>query len=198
MENFNEIKSIWENGHTDSIISNITIDDVIKQHIRKKRNKNINNMILLFLMLVTLVLLIGFASFQMWTTYFGLSIFLMVTCYLIYLRRNGRSKISDLELLDNNEFLSTLKEEKNKTCVGNTKQQTNLFILYAIGFGFYIYETASKSITSLLIGYGVLAIYLLAAKFFYFPLIAQRNQRKTDEIIKQINALQNQYDEKKI
>ena len=197
MENFNEIKSIWENEHTDLSSSEISIDKLIKEDIRKKKAKHIANLLLLFFLVVILICLIGFASFQIWTSYLGLSIFLVLSFYLIYLKINKNSKVSDLELLDNNEFLSTLKKEKNETCVGNIKQQTNLFIFYAIGFGFYIYEIASKSMTALIIGYSALIIYLLVAKFFYFPLMAKRNQRKIDEIIKRINSLHYQFKENK-
>jgi hypothetical protein len=195
MENFDEIKSIWKNEPNGLISSDIIIDNIIKQHMRKKQKKNIINSILLFVLLLILIYLIGFASFQMWTTYLGLSVFFIVTFYIIYLRGKRYSKSSNIDFLDNNEFLSTLEKEKNETCIGKKKQQTSLFIFYAIGFGLYIYETASQSTTSLIIGYGALIIYLLAAKFFYFPFIAKRNQSKTNEIIKKINSLRHQFKE---
>lgn len=195
MENFEELKSIWQNKSTSLNLVDISIENIIKQHIRKKQRKRLYNLILLFILLGITISLMVFASFHMLSTYLGLSIFLVVTLYIIYLRGKGYSKSSNMDFLDNSEFLSTLEKEKNETCIGKKKKQTYLFIFYSIGFGLYIYETASKNTTSLVLGYGALIIYLLAAKFFYFPMIAKRNRRKVDEIIKRINSLQHQFTE---
>lgn len=195
MENFNGIKSIWEQELKVSNSNDIAIDSIITQHIRNKKHKKIANSILLFTLLIIIVYLIGFTGLHMWTTYAGLFIFFIVSCYLIYIKWNKSSGTSDLELLDNQDFLSALKREKDETCVGTIRQQTRLFIFYAIGFGFYIFEIASRNLDTFLIGYGALLVYLLAVKFFYFPLIARRNRRKADQVINRINALQHQFEE---
>ncbi len=193
MEEFDKIKATWKNQHSKSSANDININHIIKKYAQKERNRKLKGLFIVFMLLAVLVYLLVFADFQLWTTYVGLSIFVLVTIYLIYTKLNKGHKVSSIELMDNNEFLSSLKNDE--TCVGSTKQQTGLFIFYAIGFGFYIYETASKDSTTLIIGYGALVVYLLAANFFYFPLMAKRNQRKKEEIINQISTLQNQFEE---
>jgi len=193
MDSFDNIKKEWLNQNSKSPLNDINLSHIIKKYTQNERNRRMKGLFLAFILIVVLVYLLVFAHFQLWTTYVGLSIFILISIYLIHVKLRKVNKVSSIELMDNNEFLSTLKSEES--CMGSTKQQTNLFIFYAIGFGFYIYETASQDSTSLIIGYGTLVVYLVVAKFFYLPFMARREQKEKENIVNQLTTLQNQFKE---
>ena len=195
MENFNDIKSLWQTDRNIELPQIEKIKGVLSQFNQKRKQKNLFSVILLVCCLIMLLLLVCFATIKMWTTYFGIMLWVGIAFYSIYLKIRQQNKLSGLETLSNNDFLVALEKEETQTCVGKSKNQARLFIAWAIGFFLYIYEPASKNPHSLLIGYGSLIVFIIAVWFFYIPFMTKRYQKNIQKTITHINNLKSQIHE---
>lgn len=195
MESFNDIKTLW---HSDAVVSlpdMSEIENVMMGH--SKKVKQING-ILIFLLIccaATFLVLIAVAPFKMWTTYFGLIVFMGVTIYSIRLKIKKQRKFSRLETLSNNDFLAALEAEETQACSGKSRKIAILFSVWAIGFFFYIYEFVFACSEWLFIGYGSLIGLILILWFVYRPFMRKRYQKRIQKTIEKIQKLKTQIDE---
>ena len=189
MEGFNNIKSLWQTSEFDNLPQIAEIEGIIYRYRQKQKLNNFLAIILVACILVTLFLLVSFAAFKMWSTYFGLVLFIGIAFNTFYSKIKRQDKLSDLETLSNNDFLIALEKEKNQTCIGKSRKQAILFIIWAIGFSFYIYEFISYSINYLLIGYGALMMIIMVIWFFYRPFMTKRYQKDIQKATSRINHL---------
>ena len=195
MESFNDIKALW---HSDTVLSlpEISqIENVMIAHTKKVKQINGLAILLLICCVVALLLLISFAPFKMWTTYFGLLVFMGVAIFSIRLMIKKRHKFSHLETLANNDFLNALEIEEIQSCSGKSRKEAILFSVWAIGFFFYIYEFVSAVREWLLIGYGLLIGLILFMWFVYRPFMRKRYQKQIQKTIEKIEHLKKQIHE---
>jgi len=195
MESFNDIKLLWQTNETTNLPQLADIEVVMRQYNKKRKKKTLLAVILLVCILIILFLLITFVTIKMWTTYFGIIIWMGLAFYSIYLKFRRQSKSSNFEALANNDFLIALEKEENQTCIGKSKNQALLFIAWAVGFSFYIYEVSANNTNSLVIGYGSLVVYIIAIWFFYLPFMKKRNQKNIQKMITHIKQLKSQINE---
>lgn len=195
MDSFEEIKSLWHTNETANLSQQAEIEAAMRKYNQQRKRKTFLAVALLVCCLIILVFLISFATFNMWTTYFGILFWMGIALFSIYLKILKQNKFSTLETRSNNDFLIALEKEENQTCTGKSKNQGLLFIAWAIGFFFFIYEPASKNVTSLFIGYGALIVYIVAVWVFYIPIMTKRYQRNMQNIIAHINSLKSQINE---
>lgn len=195
MENFNDIKTLWQTDRNIKLPQIEEIKGVLRKFNQNRKQKNLFSVILLVCCSIILLLLVCFATFKMWTTYFGIALWIGAAFYSIHLKIRIQNKFSGLETLSNNSFLIALEKEENQTCVGKSKNQALLFTIWAIGFFFYIYEPTSKNIYSLLIGYGSLIVFAIAVWVIYIPLMTKRYQKNIQKTITHINNLKSQLNE---
>ncbi len=192
MDSFSDIKSIWQANTFNDLPHIGAIEEAIGQFNKKIKLKNLLAIILLGVMIITLCFLISLALFKLWTTYLGLFIFMGVAFYTVYLKIKRHSKFSHLETLPNNDFLFALEKESEQACIGKSKHRTLLFIVWVIGFSFYLYEFISTDINYLLLGYSVLLILCLVMWFVYRPWMTKRYQNNVRMTIDHINHLKSQ------
>ena len=192
MDSFNDIKSLWQ---TDGIVDLPSPDDIKKAiHQYSHKNKRNNGFViaLLFCALIALVLVMSFGDFERWTTYFGLLILGGVGIYTVYTKLKKQNTLNHLETLSNSDFLTALEAKENRTCIGKSKTLTTLFIIWTIGFSFYIYEFVSQSTNYLIFGYSALFLFILFMWFVYQPFMTKRYQKDIQKTIQHINHLQSQ------
>ena len=125
-------------------------------------------MLLLACVLILSFLIVGLATFAMWSTYLGMIIFICVAFYGIYMRIKRRETLSEMESLSNMDFLTALEKKENQNCLNKSNQQTGLFISWALGFCLYIYEFILHRLDYLLLGYGALLSFILFVWFFFY------------------------------
>ncbi len=192
MESFNDIKSLWHSGEAPKLPSKAEIENVMLTH--GKKMKQINGLVIFLLICcaVTLMILIAAAPFKLWTTYFGLIVFMGVTIYSIRLKIKRQHKFLRLETLANNDFLDALEKEEENACNGKSRKMAILFSFWAIGFFFYIYEFVFASSEWLLIGYGSLVALILAMWFVYRPFMRRLYQKRIQKTIQKIQKLKTQ------
>ncbi len=192
MESFNDIKSLWQTDGFVDLPSSTEIEQTIKKYSRKKRRNNLLVISILACCLFTLVLIVKFDSFEMWSTYVGLLAFSIVGIYGIYTKLKKQNNLSSMETLSNNDFLSALEKQEKLTCIGKSRTQTILFIIWGVGFALYIYEFVSQNINHLLLGYGSLLVLSLMVWFFYLPYMTKRYQKDIQKTIHHIHHLKSQ------
>ncbi len=195
MESFTEIKSLWQTDELDDLPLMVEIEKVIRQYVKKSKRNNTIVILSLAGILTVSALLIRFADYNLWSTYSGMIIFMAIALYMILLKTRRQNKLADLETLSNNDFLSSLEKEEKQTCHGKSKNQTLLFIIWAIGFSFYIYEFIAHSIGQLLLGYGMLTILILSSWFIYRPYMARRYYQNIQKTVEHIHKLKSQINE---
>ncbi len=189
MESFSELKSCWQVSERQDVPP---IDDLLAGHKRAQKRSSIFVIILLSCISLVLFLILRFATIKMWSTYAGIILFMGLAFYSIYKRIRGRTRLSYLETLSNKDYLMALEVAENESCAGRSKQQAWLFTLWAVGFSLYIYEPTSQSLRSLMMGYGALAVYVVAVWFFYIPFMTRRNHRKIQKVLTHINHVKTQ------
>lgn len=193
MENFNELKEIWNQDRFDD---KPEVEIVIKQFNEEQKRINSRIILLLLLILLTLLFLLSGSYFEMWSSYLGLSIFAALAFVTLKIKLRRRNRLAGIENLSNADFLIELEKREHQNCSTKSKQQSYRFLAWAFGFLLYIYEPASSSKESLFISYGVLSAYILAVWFFYLPFMERRYQKKIQRTINYIEYLKEQFDEK--
>ena len=192
MESFNDIKSLWHTDEPDNLPRIAEIKHTVRKYSRKKKLNNSFAIAALVGVLITFLLIITFTDFKMWTSYIGIMFFMGTAGYTMYLKIKRHSNLSDLEVLSNNDFLSALEQEENQTCIGKAKNQSFLFVTWATGFAFYIYEFITYGINYLLVGYAGLVVLGLFIWFVYRPLMTKRYQKDIKKTLDHIHHLKSQ------
>lgn len=195
MESFEDIKSLWQTDRFDNLPQVAEIESIIHKYSQKEKQRNILVMLFLSCIIITLFLMIRFDTFKMWSTYLGLIFFTGIALNTIYLKLKKQHKLADLDTLSNNDFLMALEKEENQACIGKSRHQKVLFIIWFSGFSFYIYEFIYSSINSLLIGYGALLLFSIVMWFFYIPFITNHYKKNILETINHINHLKAQFND---
>ena len=195
MENFNEVAMLWRSDSCMHVPDISKIELIVEEHQRKMKLNNVLVILLLLVILTAIGLLIAFAEFKMWTTYVGLIIWLGIAFSVMHSKLKRQDKLLNYEVLSNHQFLSALEDEETQNCVNKSFGQTILFILWAIGFSFYIYEFIIDEMTYLWSGYGALLCLILFVWFVYRPFMIRRYQHAIRKTIDQIIDLKSQIDD---
>ncbi len=188
MENFNEITSIWQ---TNAPAYSYPVDEVKKvmqRYSQKKKSQNIAMLLLAALLLIALIYLIQSAEFKMWSSYLGLSLFAVVALKAVHAKMKGHEMLTHLEELSNQEFLKELEQSEQQSCVGKARRQAILFVVWALGFSFYIYEIVWAT-NYLLWSYVALSLFIAFVWWVYRPFIQKRYQKASHDTITHIQHL---------
>ncbi len=189
METFRDIKSLWQSDELDNLPQLAEIEDLISKFSQKKKRNNILAILVLIVMIVMLFLVATYGEFEIWSTYFGIMLWVCMASYAFPLKIKKQNKLSGLETLPNHGFLNALENEENQVCIGKSKNQTQLFIIWMIGFSFYIYEIIHYSVNFLLLGYGALMIFIFVVWFLYIPFMVRGYQKSIQKTIDHVNRL---------
>lgn len=192
MESFNDIKTLWHSDKSTELPDIVEMENVLMGHSKKVKQVNGIAILLLICCVVSLLILMAVSEFKMWTTYFGLILFMGVAFYSIYLKTKRQRKFSRMETLSNNAFLEALEKEESEAGNGKSMKITIVFILWAIGFFFYIYEFVLASSEWLIIGYGSLILLILLMWYVYRPFMRRLYQKRIQKTIEKIKNLKTQ------
>ncbi len=191
MDNFDNIKNIWQSERADSL-PNV---DIINMNIKKYKSKKRRTIFLLISMLIICFIIMINVWFSnkstLWTTRLGEILVFMTIAFTIYINLKLLQKSKAEELLNNEAFLSKLKKEQVESET-ETKQRRIAFAILSLAYVFYIYEKSAGSIQTLITGYGLLVAVIIVIWFIYRPIALKKEQQKIARMIHKIDSLKKQ------
>lgn len=190
MENNIDIKDLW-NKQAVPVSGWPDILRKIKRFKRSRIQKAMYlNVILLFTIFLAIFIWIYFEP-QLISTKIGIILSILPMGGVIVF---NHKLILLYERIDerqaNSDYLSGLLMVKNRESFMQTKVLNLYFILLSAGIGLYMYEYAWKrSLIFGVVAYSVVLLWVGFNWFFLRPRIIKKNKRKTEDLIKQIEAI---------
>jgi len=194
MDNFEEIKNIWQNQKAESLPSIDGIINTIKAfHVRRKREIIFLVFIAVICLLAMIWVIIDYES-SLLTTRIGESLFILLGFYLLVSKLNLLKKKKQEELLSATEYLDDLQERSKKEAIDES--QPIPVIISVIALILYVYEILAASQMLLIIGYSVLFLLVALIWFVYRPFMIKRNLSKIQNLLDKIDTMKEQTNEK--
>lgn len=189
MDDFENVKHIWNSKNTLDTPDLEQIQTVIKKYQSKKK-RNAFLLTALFISCGILFnLIIIFHNPLLWTTTFGEILILIGFISGMILKLNTLKSITKNELKSNKAFLEDLiKVSIQKKSKVNWLQIISV-LLIAIGYGFFIYEEIKENQTELILSYFGIALFSLGMYFIFRPFIKRNSIKKIQKMLEEIEDL---------
>ena len=194
MDNFDEIKNVWQNQKMESLPSISSINKAIKGYHNSRKREIVFLVFLSVICLTAMIWVMVDYKSNLWTTRIGESLFIGIGLYLFFSKYKLLQKNKQEELLSASDYLDALKKKSEKEALN--KSQPILFMILSIGFFFYLYEMLSESKPQLIFGYSILFLFLIFTWFVYRPFKIKSRQNKIQNLLTKIDHLKNQTNEK--
>ena len=193
MDNFDEIKNIWETQKDEKAPSFKQISKAIKRY-QSQRKKKIVSLIALSILCLTAMgyVMVDYHS-HLWTTRIGEILFLLVGIYLLYFNLNLFTKKKHEEMLNTNDYLDVFKKNSKREVMNESRPL--LFIIASVAFFLYVYEILFDSKTQLIIGYSILIAFLAIMWFVVRPRQLKRKLTKIQKLLDKIDTINTQSNE---
>lgn len=192
MDNFDDIKAIWQSEQGDQLPSAEHITGIIQKH---KRHRQMQLALVIAGMagcaglMTTLVV---WHPYHIWTTSVGTVLFILAALFFIAIKFRTMRNRQTNELLDNEQYLQQLQQNKPNHYQRFSWRLLSAFALWIVAASFYLYEAVAGSTSTLITGYSGLLAVILCAWFVYRPWMAKRYWEKNESFIKQIEILKQQ------
>lgn len=189
MNNFEDIKQLWNSNNTRDLPNLEQMESVIKKYQTKKK-RNIFLVIALLIscgVLFTLVFI--FHKPLLWTTTFGEILMALGLILGLIIKLNTLKNITRNELKPNKYFLEDLIKTSAQK---HSKTNWHIIIsvlLIAIGYGFFIYEGIRGNQTELILSYFGIALFTLVMYFIFRPFMKRSSKNKTKKMLEAIEKL---------
>lgn len=195
MQEFNDIEAIWAK-HTVEV--SISADEMLKQakkevrSIRSKSLFNIFGMALSFFMIVAVWL---FLSFQSFTTYIGISIFIgTVGVYTIILYNNYRIIAKNDFTLNPNQFITQLKRFQTNKIALYSKFYWLYTIALALAMGLFFIEVLDNFELWLKITViSVTVVWFIFSSTFLRKAFIKKDEEKVNLLIAKLERIGKQF-----
>lgn len=194
MDNFDEIKNIWQTHRTERLPSISNINNAIKGYQATKKKNIIYLIFLAIICLFAMIWVVVDYQSNLWTTRIGEALFILMSIYLFYSKLMSLKRSKQEELLSAKNYLDDLKEKTKKEAINES--QPILFIILSFAFFFYVYEMLAANKTQLIAGYCILFFFLVFMWFVYRPIKIKRQQTKIKDLLNKIDSIKNQTNEK--
>ncbi|MCB0593673.1 MAG: hypothetical protein H6557_26090 [Lewinellaceae bacterium] len=194
MDNFDEIKNIWQTHRTERLPSISNINNAIKGYQATKKKNIIYIIFLAIICLFAMIWVVVDYQSNLWTTRIGEALFILMSIYLFYSKLMSLKRSKQEELLSAKNYLDDLKEKTKKEAINES--QPILFIILSFAFFFYVYEMLAANKTQLIAGYCILFFFLVFMWFVYRPIKIKRQQTKIKDLLNKIDSIKNQTNEK--
>ncbi len=196
MEKFSELQSLWLTNIPDSLPKFAKMEQIILQYRQKETKSNIFTLSIGVVVIGVLLVIMIISDFRLWSTFVGLGLFMILAGILVYVKIKNQVELSNLETLSNQKFIVRLEREEQETCIGKSNFQTALFMFWATGFAFYIYEFISDQMTLIILGYSALVLFGAIMWFLYRPYMTRRYQKNIQKTLNHIKKVKFQMNEK--
>ncbi|MGA7838288.1 MAG: hypothetical protein WB996_09995 [Ignavibacteriaceae bacterium] len=189
MDEFKDIKRLWNSKNTLGIPNLEQIRIVINNYQRKKKRNAFLLTALFILCGIAFILILLLHKPLLWTTTFGEILISMGFILGMILKLNTLKRIKNIELKPNIDFLEDLIKDSVRN---KSKINWHLIItvlLLAIGYGFFIYEEIKDNKFELTLSYLGIAIFTFAMYFVFRPFIKRSSKKKIQKMIDEIIRL---------
>lgn len=191
MENFDDIKSIWQLEKADQLPHADEIEKVAKVFKMKKANKAKTLIgLLIGCILGYIAVWIGLEN-VLWTTRVGLIISVLAILYVLWFKYQELKKEDQAESLNSAAFLTQLKLE----LINKKEEQARMMIfilLFFVAYAFFIYEKVAVNSQLLFKGYSILVVVVGIFWFVFRPLSYRYYRKSIQKTITQIENIQHQ------
>tara|TARA_R110001592_G_scaffold261500_1_gene526375 strand:+ start:2302 stop:2874 length:573 start_codon:yes stop_codon:yes gene_type:complete len=189
MDDFENLKQLWNSKNTLDIPNLKQIQTVIKKYQRKKKRNIYLLIALLILCCIVLILVFTFHKPLLWTTTFGEILISIGFILGMILKLSTLKSITKNELKSNKAFLEDLIKVSIKKKPKANWLQIISALLIAIGYGFFIYEEIKENQTELILSYFGITLFSLGMYFIFRPFIKRNSKKKIKKMLEGIENL---------
>lgn len=168
MDNFNELKSLWQQTESKRLPSAADLVLAVEQTRKKMLLKNILGGVSLSLTFFIIAFIGLYYDFQLWTTRIGIMITLLSICLGIFFNSSLAKLLlkKPSAIADNKSYLDQLKQIRKKQHQYQTTGISAYFLLLSLGIYLYMYEFARRDVMFGIIIYSVTTAWF-AFNWFY-------------------------------
>ncbi len=183
MEDFEDIKRLWNSENTSGIPNVKQIQNIFKKYQNKKKRNAFWFTGLFIACSISFLLIIIFHKPLLWTTTFGEILISLGFLLGIILKLKTLKKISKDELKTNKDYLEDLiKSSYQKKSKTNWHLIISVLFL-AIGYGFFIYEECKENQTQLILSYMSITLFTGAMYFIFRPFVKKISKNSIKKVI---------------
>ncbi len=195
MGNFEDLKQIWLSEKAEDLPSAEEMRKLVSAEKNLHRRKILFSIFAVVILLVFMALIMFFFEAKLLSTLLGEALMLAAISILLVSRINSLRRSLRNENISNREFIGKLKADIERlTNDWNTVQKTG-FAFIGAGYLLFLYETVYQNRTTLMIGYSLTIVFLLAVWFFLRPFANRRKLEKKEILLKKIENLLRQIKE---
>lgn len=189
MDDFENMKQIWNSKNNLNIPEIIDIQNIIKRYQNKKRRNAFLLTVSFIICGLLFILIVLFYQYQLWTTIFGEALILIGFILGLMLKVNTLKSVNKSIMKSNKVFLEYLSKvtAERKTKV-NWLQLVSVFLL-TIGYGFFIYEEIKDNKTEFILVYSGMLVFVLSMYFIFRPMMKRNSKNKIQKMLNEIESL---------
>lgn len=189
MDDFEDIKQLWNSKNTLDISNLDHVQTLIKKYQSKKKRNVLVVTALFILCGLGFILIIILHKPILWTTTFGEIIIAIGFLLGLSLKLKTLKNITKNELKSNKDFLEDLIMESKQKKPNDNWHLILSILLLAIGYGFFIYEAIKDNHTEVILSYLGIALFTLGMYFVFRPFLKRISKRKIKKILEGIEEL---------
>jgi hypothetical protein len=194
MNDFNDIKDLWQSARANDLPGAKEVVRSIKNYRAKQVIKNIAVIAMALFLVAVMVHVVFTYKSVMLTTRLGEACFFLALFILIGISIQALSRVPAKGDHSNGSFLHYLKQEQLKLISFYKRTQAFAFAVSAAGLGLYLFE-GLKDANWLIAGYACFTVYVLACWFILRPLAFRAKTKKLREEIMKLEKLSGQLSE---
>ena len=194
MDNFNNIKDIWQSQSNAPVPTLGKIVEIAKKSRRQMIRKNVLAVIMMSATLAFIIFIGLHYEFQFITTKIGILLTiisvigaLVVNSQLLTIMPNNANNTTN-----NVAYMQQLILYRNKQRFFQTTGISIYFILLSAGIFLYMYEFAVRSLSFGIISYSITLAWIAFNWFYIRPKTIKKQEKKINELISQIEAVSKQ------
>ena len=188
MNDFENIKQLWNSNNTVDIPNLEQIQMVIKKYQSKKKQ----NALLLTILFVLCGFVLAFIFHKPLSITTTLGEILISIGFILgmILKLNTLKKFTKIELKSNKDFLEdVIKVSAQKKSKTNWLQIITVLLL-AIGYGFYIHQEIKDNQTSMILSYLGITLFAFGMYFIFRPYVNRNSKKKIQKMLNEIKSLE--------
>lgn len=195
MQEFNEIEAIWAKHTVEVKISAADMLKQAKKEVKSIRNKSLLNIFGMALSFFAIIAVWLFLSFQSWTTYLGISIFMgTVGVYTVILYNNYRIIAKNDFTLDPNQFIEQLKRyQTNRIALYSNLYWVYAFVLSLATGLFFIEVLANFELWLKTTVISVTFIWIVFSSTYLRKAFIKKDKEKVNLLMEKLGRLKQQF-----
>nr|MBC7611446.1 hypothetical protein [Pseudopedobacter sp.] len=193
MDNLNELKAIWLNVKTTSLLSSNEMVTIIKNN----KNTTLRRLIFLVLGAFAMIVLVIFASavynFKFISSKIGEALIVFSGLILMTTNLNSLNRFYKLKVCSNKQYISFLEKTQVRQLFYFKYTQVAGLAFSFIGLVFYLYELVYQNQLIMLISYLLLLLYFSVVFFYLRPKSYKKGIVKLNLELEKVRRISQQF-----